>query len=69
MNRAPYWDEQGSCGFSRVVVGSLGFLFICDSELGETLELQKGSGPSYQVTRGNLGLFSSHCSGIGLILG
>lgn len=69
VNHAPYWDEQESCGFSRVVVGSLGFLFSCDSELGETLELQKGSGPSYKVTRGNSGLFSSRCSGIGLILG
>lgn len=69
VNRASYWVEQGSRGFSRVVVGSLGFLLSCDSELGETLELQKGSEPSYQVTRGNLELFSSHCSGIGLISG
>ena len=68
-NWASYPVEQRSHGFSRVVVGSLGFLLTCNSELGEPLELQKGSEPSYQVTRGNLGLLSSHCSGIGLISG
>ena len=68
-NWASYPVEQRSHGFSRVVVGSLGFLLTCNSELVELLELQKGSEPSYQVTRGNLGLLSSPCSGIGLISG
>ena len=51
--------------FSRVAVGSLGFLSIYDWELREPLVLPQGSPVFIRVARGSAGSCSSHSRSIG----
>ena len=60
---------QGSYGFSRIVAGTSGFLLSCNGNLGEPLELHKGSQASFPVAWGNLGLVLCCCRGTGPHLG
>lgn len=51
--------------FSRVASGSLGFPCNCGRDLRKPVVLPQGSEVYFQVVRGNMGLLSSHCRGIG----
>ena len=48
----------GSCGFTQIAVGSLGFLSSCDGDLSEPYMLPHGSQISFQVGKGSTGLLS-----------
>ena len=54
-----------SCGFSRIVMGSLGFLSNYDRIVSGPLVLPLGSPVSIQVARGSTGLLSNHGRVIG----
>ena len=62
------WPHLGlmgkSCGFSRVVVGSLVFLLSCDRDLREPHVLPQESQVSFRVVRGSTGFLLSNCRGI-----
>ena len=48
--KGPHLVLKGeSCGFSRVVAGSFGFLSTCDGALRETLVLTQGSQDSFEL--------------------
>ena len=62
-NWASYPVEQRSHGFSRVVVGSLGFLSSCNGDLSELLYLPQGSQATFCVACRNWGFLSSQSRG------
>ena len=64
--KGPHLTLMGeSPGFSRVQVGSLGFLSSCDGDLTDPLVLPQESEVSIPVARGLSGFLSSWCKGIG----
>ena len=59
---------RGKSVFSRVALGSLGFLSSCERDLTGLLVLPLRSQVSFHVARGTSGILSSHRRGIGLCL-
>ena len=67
--KGPHLALSGeSRGFSRVLVGILGYLSSCDRDLRDPLVLLQRSRVSFRDSRGTSGFLSSRCRQIGLCL-